>query len=110
MPSPISRWGLMLKAVAPVKLASGQRKPNGQFVIAPAMVPDFVESLSVAKFHGVGPVTAVKMQLGIDQAPTCERNHSPSCSNISAPPPCKRLITRHSKATSWRHGPARAYG
>jgi DNA polymerase IV len=48
------------------KLASGQRKPNGQFVITPTMGPDFVASLPVAKFHGVGPVTAAKMQrLGI---------------------------------------------
>ena len=48
------------------KLASGQRKPNGQFVITPAMGPDFVASLPVAKFHGVGPVTAAKMlRLGI---------------------------------------------
>jgi DNA polymerase IV len=48
------------------KLASGQRKPNGQFVITPAMGPDFIASLPVAKFHGVGPVTAAKMQqLGI---------------------------------------------
>ena len=48
------------------KLASGQRKPNGQFVITPAIGPDFVASLPVAKFHGVGPVTAAKMQrLGI---------------------------------------------
>jgi DNA polymerase IV len=48
------------------KLASGQRKPNGQFVITPEMGPDFIASLPVAKFHGVGPVTAAKMhQLGI---------------------------------------------
>jgi DNA polymerase-4 len=48
------------------KLASGERKPNGQFVITPEMGPDFVASLPVAKFHGVGPVTAAKMQrLGI---------------------------------------------
>jgi DNA polymerase IV len=40
------------------KLASGQRKPNGQFVITPEMGADFVASLPVAKFHGVGPVTA----------------------------------------------------
>ena len=49
------------------KLASGQRKPNGQFVITPEMAPDFIASLPVAKFHGVGPVTAAKMQrLGIE--------------------------------------------
>jgi DNA polymerase IV len=48
------------------KLASAQRKPNGQFVITPEIGPDFVASLPVARFHGVGPVTAAKMQrLGI---------------------------------------------
>ncbi|WP_119300688.1 DNA polymerase IV [Dongia deserti] len=49
------------------KLASDHRKPNGQFVIAPEMGSAFVETLPVAKFHGVGPVTAMKMQkLGIE--------------------------------------------
>ena len=49
------------------KLASGQRKPNGQFVITPEMGPAFIASLPVARFHGVGPVTAAKMQrLGIE--------------------------------------------
>jgi DNA polymerase-4 len=48
------------------KLASGQRKPNGQFVITPELGPDFIAALPVAQFHGVGPVTAAKMQrLGI---------------------------------------------
>src|SRR6516162_5582729 len=48
------------------KLASSQRKPNGQFVITPEMGPDFIASLPIARFHGVGPVTAAKMQhLGI---------------------------------------------
>ena len=49
------------------KLASDYRKPNGQFVVTPAMGSAFVEALPVAKFHGVGPVTAAKMQrLGIE--------------------------------------------
>jgi len=49
------------------KLASGHRKPNGQFVITPEMGPAFIAALPVAKFHGVGPVTAAKMQrLGIE--------------------------------------------
>jgi DNA polymerase-4 len=49
------------------KLASDQRKPNGQFVITPEMGPDFVAALPVARFHGVGPATAAKMQrLGIE--------------------------------------------
>jgi DNA polymerase-4 len=49
------------------KLASGHRKPNGQFAVTPGMGEAWVESLSVARFHGVGPVTARKMQaLGIE--------------------------------------------
>ncbi|MBK8176177.1 MAG: DNA polymerase IV [Rhodospirillales bacterium] len=49
------------------KLASSQRKPNGQFVLTPEAGPDFIASLPVARFHGVGPVTAAKMrQLGIE--------------------------------------------
>ena len=48
------------------KLASGQRKPNGQFAIQPREGEGFVEKLPVAKFHGVGPATAEKMhRLGI---------------------------------------------
>ncbi len=48
------------------KLASDQNKPNGQFVITPAMGAAFVENLPVGKFHGIGPVTAAKMnRLGI---------------------------------------------
>lgn len=48
------------------KLASDHRKPNGQFVVTPAMGAPFVEALPVGKFHGVGPVTAEKMNsLGI---------------------------------------------
>jgi DNA polymerase-4 len=48
------------------KLASSQRKPNGQFVITPDIALDFIASLPVGKFHGIGPVTAGRMQrLGI---------------------------------------------
>jgi DNA polymerase-4 len=48
------------------KLASDQRKPDGLFVITPAMGPGFVEALAVGKFHGVGPATEKKMHaLGI---------------------------------------------
>lgn len=43
------------------KLASGQRKPNGQFAIMPHEGEAFVEALPVAKFHGVGPATTAKM-------------------------------------------------
>ncbi|WP_295246420.1 DNA polymerase IV [uncultured Brevundimonas sp.] len=48
------------------KLASDQNKPNGQFVVAPGRGEAFVEDLPVRSFHGVGPVTAAKMEgLGI---------------------------------------------
>jgi DNA polymerase IV len=48
------------------KLASDYRKPDGLFVITPQMGPAFVEALPVGKFHGVGPVTAAKLnKLGI---------------------------------------------
>ncbi len=49
------------------KLASAHRKPNGQFAVTPGMGAAWVEALPVARFHGVGPVTARKMQaLGIE--------------------------------------------
>jgi len=49
------------------KLASGHRKPNGQFAVTPEMGEAWVAMLSVAQFHGVGPVTAKRMQaLGIE--------------------------------------------
>ncbi|MCW1430894.1 DNA polymerase IV [Novosphingobium sp. JCM 18896] len=49
------------------KLASDQRKPNGQFAVTPDMGAAWVETLPVSRFHGVGPVTARKMaSLGIE--------------------------------------------
>lgn len=48
------------------KLASDHRKPNGQFVIPPEHGLAFIERLEVGKFHGIGPVTAKKLNsLGI---------------------------------------------
>lgn len=48
------------------KLASDHCKPDGLFVVTPAMGYRFVEDLPVGKFHGVGPVTAARMErLGI---------------------------------------------
>jgi DNA polymerase IV len=48
------------------KLASDHHKPDGLFVITPAMGPSFVEKLPVERFHGIGPATATKMnELGI---------------------------------------------
>jgi DNA polymerase-4 len=48
------------------KLASDHRKPDGLCVITPERGPEFVASLPVARFHGIGPVTARRMEaLGI---------------------------------------------
>lgn len=48
------------------KIASDYRKPDGLFIITPKMGPDFVETLEVGRFHGVGPATREKMnRLGV---------------------------------------------
>ncbi len=48
------------------KLASDQNKPDGLCVIPPGKGQAFVATLPVKRFHGVGPVTAAKMEkLGI---------------------------------------------
>ena len=48
------------------KLASDQNKPDGLCVIPPNRGAAFVASLPVSRFHGVGPVTARRMErLGI---------------------------------------------
>ena len=48
------------------KIASDQNKPNGLFVVKPKMAEEFVESLKIEQFFGVGKVTAKYMhQMGI---------------------------------------------
>ena len=48
------------------KLASDQNKPDGLCVVRPEQGLDFIARLAVARFHGVGPVTAMRMdKLGI---------------------------------------------
>ncbi|MFK8013642.1 MAG: DNA polymerase IV [Marinicellaceae bacterium] len=44
------------------KIASDWNKPNGQFVITPEQIADFVIDLPVKKIFGVGKVTNLKMQ------------------------------------------------
>ncbi|WP_308561129.1 DNA polymerase IV [uncultured Klebsiella sp.] len=60
--------------VAPVKflakIASDLNKPNGQFVIAPHQVAEFVKTLPLSKIPGVGRVSAAKLEsMGLR---TCE--------------------------------------
>jgi DNA polymerase-4 len=48
------------------KLASDHNKPDGLCVVTPRNGPTFVAALPVGRFHGVGPVTAARMnRLGI---------------------------------------------
>lgn len=44
------------------KIASDWRKPNGQFVIAPARVAEFLQDLPVQRIPGVGKASMLKMQ------------------------------------------------
>jgi DNA polymerase-4 len=48
------------------KLASDQNKPDGLTVIPPGKGAAFVQTLSIRRFHGIGPVTSAKMEgLGV---------------------------------------------
>ena len=48
------------------KLASDIDKPDGFYLITPEQGPEFAEQLPIGQFHGIGKVTAAKMQsLGI---------------------------------------------
>ena len=44
------------------KIASDENKPNGQCVIPPEKVSDFVKNLSLKKIPGIGPKTFQKLQ------------------------------------------------
>lgn len=44
------------------KTASSIKKPNGLYLIAPDKAEEFVASLAINKFHGIGDVTAEKMR------------------------------------------------
>jgi DNA polymerase-4 len=43
------------------KVASDVNKPNGIFVVTPDKAQDFIESLEIKKFHGIGKVSAAKL-------------------------------------------------
>jgi DNA polymerase-4 len=79
------------------KLASDYRKPNGQYVITPAAGLSFIEMLPVHKFHGVGPVTAGRMNtLGIFTGADLRRQ------------PLEFLVRHFGKSGPWYHTIARA--
>ncbi len=52
--------------IAPIKflakIASDLNKPNGQYVITPEQVPDFLATLPLGKIPGVGKVTVAKLE------------------------------------------------
>ena len=80
------------------KLASDFRKPNGLYVVTPAQGPGFVEGLAVGKFHGIGPVTAAKMnRLGIVSGLDLRRQSEADLSAHSA---------RRATTTTTSHAPS----
>lgn len=44
------------------KIASDYQKPDGLFVVTPKMALPFIDQLPIEKFHGIGKVTANRMQ------------------------------------------------
>lgn len=74
------------------KLASEHKKPNGQFAITPDMGADWVTHLAVKEFHGIGPVTAQKMEvLGIVTGADLREKSLPF------------LVQHFGKSGSWYH-------
>ncbi|WP_434952727.1 DNA polymerase IV [Shewanella sp. HL-SH4] len=64
--------------VAPIKflakIASDLNKPNGQYVITPDEIPEFVRTLPLKKIPGVGKVTAQKLSvLGLETCADVQR-------------------------------------
>lgn len=56
------------------KLASDHNKPDGLCVVRPAQGPDFIAKIPIGRFHGVGPVTAKRMEkLGIHEGADLRR-------------------------------------
>lgn len=43
------------------KIASDENKPDGLTVITPELAPDYIDSLPIERFFGIGKVTAAKM-------------------------------------------------
>ncbi|WP_028449809.1 DNA polymerase IV [Chitinibacter tainanensis] len=76
------------------KIASDWRKPNGQFVITPEDVADFMPSLPVGKLWGIGKVTAARLsQLGLN-----------TCADVQAWPQAElvRVLGRLGEALYWQ--------
>ncbi|MGS0694269.1 DNA polymerase IV [Shewanella sp. 0m-4] len=82
----LAETGLTASAgIAPVKflakIASDLNKPNGQYVIRPDMIDEFIKTLPLIKIPGVGKVTAKKLaDLGLH-----------TCSDIQLYPEAKLI-------------------
>ncbi|VEI43237.1 DNA polymerase IV [Citrobacter youngae] len=73
--------------IAPVKflakIASDLNKPNGQYVITPADVPEFLKTLPLGKIPGVGKVSAAKLEsMGLRTCEDVQNTTWLRCSNV----------------------------
>lgn len=73
----LSETGLTASAgIAPnklvAKIASDWNKPNGQFIVPPSQVADFMSALPVSKIWGIGPKTADRLK----------REHIKTCQDL----------------------------
>jgi len=81
------------------KLASDQRKPNGQFVAPPGKGEAFVQSLQIGRFHGVGQVTEAKMKrLGVHTGEGLHRQSLTFLQHRPFPPRSLRSTSSSSRA------------
>ncbi len=65
------------------KVASDINKPNGQTLVAPDQIDEFIAALPIKKFFGVGKVTAEKMnKLGIQTGADLQRYTRPELVRI----------------------------
>ena len=59
------------------KIASDMNKPNGQFVIQPHEVEQFVKTLPLKKIPGVGKVTSERLlKMGLETCRRCTTTRS----------------------------------
>lgn len=74
------------------KLASDHRKPDGLTVVLPERISDFVGPMDVSRFHGIGPMTARRLnEMGVRTGLDLRRV------------PLSALVERFGSSGNWLH-------